>query len=89
METIKRKINALKDEIERKDEGRELTLEFLFPEISDIHHLRDQLNRQKNEREHYEQEATSLVRKVSSFFPRQSISSSILVPITRVRSRQN
>ena len=38
----------------------------------DIHHLRDQLNRQKNEREHFEQEATSLVRKVSTFYATQA-----------------
>merc|ERR1712110_938821 len=50
METVKRKINALKDEIERKDE--------------DIAVLREKLKKEQNERERYENEANHQSRKV-------------------------
>jgi chromosome segregation ATPase len=50
METVKRKINALKDEIERKDE--------------DITVLREKLKKEQMERERYENEANHQSRKV-------------------------
>lgn len=65
METVKRKINALKDEIERKDEGKWIIFNFKklinFPDVAI---LREKLKKEQAERERYENEANHQSRKV-------------------------
>ena len=66
METVKRKINALKDEIERKDEGKNSVVLQLVKMSSDVAILREKLKKEQAERERYENEANHQSRKVST-----------------------
>ena len=83
METVKRKINALKDEIERKDEGKVSPLlvestrtkqkfskffKILTLTFLDITVLREKLKKEQMERERYENEANHQSRKVKYIF---------------------